>query len=257
VLVGRPGRPFALCERTDLATMRHAWRLLCLSIRGCAKAGKITHHRLTDRRPPSGDAETVPAPRRLADRRPAQHVTLTQTRARDQKNNSCGCVGSSGFTLLEHYYRVFKLRRPCDHHDAALDPGRLRDTRPPSRAEARVAARHGPTIGSYGGRLGRDARPPLVPPPLMLYLREHQDPLLQRDRYTVPITRTSQRPSVIAISLRPSRGTAKFFRSAPPDSSARPATRSADGGITPPTAMQSIADDTTSGRPPGHDRHRE
>jgi hypothetical protein len=87
------------------------WLLICLAIAGCARAGKENSivGGLTDARP-SGDADTVPAPDASPIDAPPQQVTLTQNASTGiTKNNSFGCVLSSGVTLQNSYYRVFTL----------------------------------------------------------------------------------------------------------------------------------------------------
>lgn len=87
------------------------WLLICLAIAGCARAGRENSiiGGLTDARP-SGDADTVPAPDASPIDAPPQQVTLTQTASLGiTRNNSFGCVESSGITDQNSYYRVFKL----------------------------------------------------------------------------------------------------------------------------------------------------
>jgi hypothetical protein len=88
------------------------WILVCLSIAGCARAGKENSiiGGLPDARP-GGDAGEVPEPdASLIDAPPAQVTLSATTSGAIASNHSFGCVtDAERFTLRNSYYRVFTL----------------------------------------------------------------------------------------------------------------------------------------------------
>jgi hypothetical protein len=226
------------------------WLLICVAIAGCARAGKENSiiGGLTDARP-SGDADTVPAPDGSPIDAPPQQVTLTQTASNGiTKNNSFGCVLSSGVTLPNSYYRVFKL---ADHgvtttlHVTQVEFG------------IQTAAAGGGTgsqpatlnIGTYAGTPGAATLDlSMVRAVSTMNIRIADG---SATRMTVPIAADIAPTTSMIVELaipdgRPAAN--KFFAGTNTDLERAPGyTFGPDCGVTPPTSMQSIADDNMFG----------
>ena len=221
------------------------WLLLCLAIAGCARAGKENSiiGGLNDARP-SGDAETVPGPDASLSDAPPQQVTLTQTANNGiTKSNSFGCVRSSGVTLQNSYYRVFKL---ADYgitttlHVAQVEFGI-------ETAAAGAGAGSQPAtvnVGTYAGTPGG------MTLDLSMIRRINTMDIMIPDgsatRMTVPITADIAPTTSVIVELAIPDGTAagnKFFAGTNTDLERAPGyTFGPDCGVTQPTSMQSIAD---------------
>jgi hypothetical protein len=222
------------------------WLLICLAIAGCAKAGKENSiiGGLTDARP-SGDADTVPAPDASPIDAPPQQVTLTQTASNGiTKNNSFGCVVSSGVTLVNSYYRVFKL---ADYaitttlHVARVDFG-IQTAAAGGGAGSQPAMVN---IGTYAGTPGAATLD--LSMVRMINSMNIKIPDGSATGMTVPITADIAPTTSVIVELAVPDGTAdgnKFFVGTNTDIERAPGyTLGPDCGVTPPTSMQSIADD--------------
>lgn len=226
------------------------WLLICLAIAGCARAGKENSiiGGLTDARP-SGDADTVPAPDASPIDAPPQQVTLTQTANNGiTKNNSFGCVLSSGVTLQNSYYRVFKL---ADYgitttlHVTQVEFG-IQTAAAGGGAGSQPATIN---LGSYAGTLGGTTINLAMV--RMINSMNIQIPDGSATRMTVPITADIAPTTSVIVELAIPDGTAagnKFFVGTNTDIERAPGyTLGPDCGVTPPTSMQSIADDNMFG----------
>jgi hypothetical protein len=224
--------------------------LICLAIAGCAKAGKENSiiGGLTDARP-SGDADTVPAPDASPIDAPPQQVTLAQTASNGiTKNNSFACVGAAGVTLVNSYYRVFKL---ADHaitttlHVTQVDFG-IQTATAGGGAGSQPATVN---IGTYAGTPGATTLD--LSMVRMLNATTIKIPDGNATGMTVPITADIAPTTSIIVELAIPDGTAdgnKFFVGTNTDVERAPGyTLGPDCGITPPTSMQSIADNNNFG----------
>lgn len=225
------------------------WLLICLAIAGCARAGKENSiiGGLTDARP-SGDAETVPAPDASPFDAPPQQVTLTQTASNGiTKNNSFGCV-SSGITLQNSYYRVFKL---ADYaitttlHVSQVDFG-IQTATAGGGAGSQPATVN---IGTYAGTPGGMTLD--LSQVRMINSANIKIPDGSATGMTVPITADISPTTSVIVELAIPDGTAAghtFFVGTNTDTERAPGyTLGPDCQITSPTSMQSIADDNMFG----------
>lgn len=226
------------------------WLLLVLTIAGCARAGKENSiiGGLNDARP-SGDADTVPGPDASPIDAPPQQVTLTQTASNGiTQNNSFGCVLSTGVTLPNSYYRVFKL---ADHgvtttlHVMQVEFG-IQTAAAGGGAGSQPATIH---IGTYAGTPGTTTLDlSLVGAVSTMNI---QIPDGSATRMTVPIAADIAPTANLIVELaipdgRPAAN--KFFAGTNTDLERAPGyTLGSDCGVTPPTSMQSIADDNGFG----------
>jgi hypothetical protein len=222
------------------------WLLLVLTIAGCARAGKENSiiGGLTDARP-SGDADTVPGPDASPIDAPPQQVTLTQTASNGiTKNNSFGCVVSSGVTVPNSYYRVFKL---ADYgvattlHVMQVEFG-IQTATAGGGAGSQPATLH---IGTYAGTPGAATLAlSMISEVRTMNIRI---PDGSATRMTVPIAADIAPTANLIVELaipdgRPDGN--KFFVGTNTDLERAPGyTLGPECGITQPTSMQSIADD--------------
>ena len=226
------------------------WLLICLAIAGCARAGKENSiiGGLTDARP-GGDAETVPAPDGSPFDAPPQQVTLTQTAINGiTKNNSFGCVQSSGVTLQNSYYRVFKL---ADYaitttlHVTQVDFG-IETAAAGGSAGSQPATVH---IGTYAGTPGAATLD--LSMARMVNSMDIKIPDGDATGMTVPITGDIAPTTSVIVELAIPDGTAagnEFFAGTNTDVERAPGyTLGPDCQINSPTSMQSIADDNMFG----------
>jgi hypothetical protein len=219
--------------------------LVCLAIAGCARAGEQNSiiGGLNDARPHS-DADDVPPPDASTIDAPPQQVTLTQTASNAiTMNNSFGCV-VGGSTLKNSYYRVFTLASfnvTTVLHVQKVEFGIQ------TAAAGGGAATQPATVnlGTYGA----------VPTGTMLDLSlvrslgsvPIQIPNGSATSMSVPITGDVAPTTSVIVELAIPDGSAagnKFFVGTNTDTERAPGyTLGPDCGVTPPTSMQSIADD--------------
>lgn len=228
------------------------WLLLVLTIAGCARAGKENSiiGGLNDARP-SGDADTVPGPDASLIDAPPQQVTLTQTASNGiTMNNSFGCVLSSGVTLPNSYYRVFQLAQhgvTTTLHVMQVEFG-IQTAAAGGGAGSQPATVH---IGTYAGTPGAATlNLSLVSAVSTMNIRI---PDGSATRMTVPIaadiTPTTSTNLIVELAIPDGRPAGnKFFAGTNTDLERAPGyTFGPDCGVTPPTSMQSIADDNGFG----------
>jgi hypothetical protein len=225
------------------------WLLVCLTIAGCARAGKENSiiGGLTDARP-SGDAEDVPLPDASSVDAPPQQVTLTQNASNAVTlNNSFACVNGA-VTLQNSYYRVFTL---ADYaitttlHVSQVDFG-IQTALAGGGAAAQPATVH---IGTYGGTPG--SAPLDLSLVRMINSASIQIPNGSATGMTVPITADIASTARVIVELAIPDGTAdgnEFFVGTNTDAERVPGyTLGPDCGFTAPTTMQSIADSNAFG----------
>lgn len=220
------------------------WLLVCLSIAGCARAGKENSiiGGLSDARP--GDADTVPAADASPIDAPPGQVTLTQTASNAiTLNNSFGCL-SGDVTLANSYYRVFTLADfgiTTTLHITRVDFG-IQTAAAGGGATSQPATLN---LGSYG------AAPTGTTLDLtqvrMINSVKIQIPNGAATAMAVPITGDVAPASRVIVELAIPDGTAtrnRFFIGTNTDDERAPGyTLGPDCGVTPPTSMQSIADE--------------
>lgn len=223
--------------------------LVCLAIAGCARAGEQNSiiGGLNDARP--SDADNVPPPDGSTIDAPPQQVTLTQTASNAiTLFNSFGCVTGTGVTRQNSYYRVFRLADfgvTTTLHIMKVDFG----------IQTAAAGGGGATqpatvnLGTYGA----------VPQGGMLDLSvvrslntmAIQIPNGSGTSMSVPITGDVAPTASVIVELAIPDGSAaghKFFVGTNTDAEQAPGyTLGPDCGVTPPTSMQSIADDNGFG----------
>jgi hypothetical protein len=223
--------------------------LICLAIAGCARAGRENSiiGGLNDARPRS-DADDVPPPDASLIDAPPQQVTLSQTASNAiTMNNSFGCV-ASGITLQNSYYRVFKL---SDHaitttlHVTQVVFG-IQTAAAGAGAISQPATVH---LGTYGGTPGGTTLD--LSQVRVINSMTIKIPNGSATAMTVPITADIAPTASVIVELAIPDGRAdgnKFFVGTNTDSERAPGyTLGPDCGITPPTSMQSIADDHSFG----------
>jgi hypothetical protein len=222
--------------------------LVCLAIAGCARAGEQNSiiGGLNDARP--SDADDVPPPDASTIDAPPQQVTLTQTASNAiTLNNSFACV-VAGKTLQNSYYRVFTLadfQVTTTLHIMKVEFGIQ------TAAAGGGAATQPATVnlGTYGA----------VPQGTMLDLAlvrslssvAIQIPNGSATSMSVPITGDVAPTTSVIVELAIPDGNAaghKFFIGTNTDTERAPGyTLGPDCGVTPPTSIQSIADDNGFG----------